>query len=224
MLRLARPEQNNIDYIHNKLYSLMNKLQEADIQKEVAALNIGRQIRQLRLQRGMTLKEVSDITGLSKPSLSQIETNNGSPPIATLIKIATALGVKIGHFFKEPESSQRLVVVRRDERHRLNRLSHQDQYAAIGYRYESLAYPMVDKNMEPFIAEIAPRAENEILFNQHRGEEFIFVMQGTLEFRSTDQTIVLKKGDSLYFEATISHGLRGIGGAAKVLVVVFVPQ
>ena len=69
----------------------MNKLQEADIQKEVAALNIGRQIRQLRLQRRLTLKEVSDITGLSKPALSQIETNNGSPPIATLIKIATAL-------------------------------------------------------------------------------------------------------------------------------------
>ena len=202
----------------------MNKLQDADIRKEVAALNIGRQIRQLRFQRGMTLKEVSEITGLSKPSLSQIENNDGAPPIATLIKIATALGVKIGHFFKEPEVSQRLVVVRRDERHRLNRLSHEDQYAAIGYWYESLAYPMIDKNMEPFIAEIAPREEGDILFNQHRGEEFIFVMDGALEFRSTDQTILLNGGDSLYFDAGISHGLRGIGGIARVLVVVYVPQ
>jgi transcriptional regulator with XRE-family HTH domain len=202
----------------------MNKLQDADIRKEVAALNIGRQIRQLRFQRGMTLKEVSEITGLSKPSLSQIENNDGAPPIATLIKIATALGVKIGHFFKEPESSQRLVVVRRDERHKLNRLSHEDQYAAIGYWYESLAYPMVEKNMEPFIAEIAPRDEGDILFNQHRGEEFIFVMDGRLEFRSPDQTLLLHRGDSLYFDAAISHGLRGIGGIARVLVVVYVPQ
>jgi len=202
----------------------MNKLQDADIRKEVAALNIGRQIRQLRFQRGMTLKEVSEITGLSKPSLSQIENNDGAPPIATLIKIATALGVKIGHFFKEPEANRRLVVVRRDERHRLNRLSHEDQYAAIGYWYESLAYPMVEKNMEPFIAEIAPRDEGDILFNQHRGEEFIFVMDGTLEFRSTEQTILLNQGDSLYFDAAISHGLRGIGGIAKVLVVVYVSQ
>ena len=202
----------------------MNKLQDADIQKEVAALNIGRQIRQLRFQRGMTLKEVSEITGLSKPSLSQIENNNGTPPIATLIKIATALGVKIGHFFREPEASRRLVVVRRDERHRLNRLSHEDQYSAIGYWYESLAYPMIDKNMEPFIAEIAPREEGEILFNQHRGEEFIFLMEGTLEFRSPDQTIVLHQGDSLYFDSSISHGLRGIDGTARVLVVVFVPM
>jgi len=202
----------------------MNKLQDADIRKEVAALNIGRQIRQLRFQRGMTLKEVSEITGLSKPSLSQIENNDGAPPIATLIKIATALGVKIGHFFKEPEDSQRLVVVRRDERHRLNRLSHEDQYAAIGYWYESLAYPMVEKNMEPFIAEIAPRDEGEILFNQHRGDEFIFVMDGTLEFRSPDQTILLHREDSLYFDAAISHGLRGLDGIARVLVVVYVPQ
>jgi len=202
----------------------MNKIKKVDIQRAMAALNIGSQIRQLRRQRGLTLKDVSEITGLSKPSLSQIENNNGTPPIATLIKIATSLGVKIGHFFKEPADNRKLVVVRRDERHRLRRLSHHDQYAAIGYWYESLAYSMVEKNMEPFIAEIAPRDENDILFNQHRGEEFIFLLNGCLEFRSPDQTIVLEHGDSLYFDASMPHGLRGVGGNAKVLVVVFVPQ
>ncbi len=201
-----------------------SKINDLDVQKEMAALNIGSQIRQLRKQRGMTLQEVSNVAGLSKPSLSQIENNMGAPPIATLIKISTALGVKIGYFFQDPLLDQRLVVVRKNERFGLKRLSHSDRYSTIGYSYESLAYPMADKHMEPFIAEIEPRKVKDILFNNHRGEEFLFILEGELEFRSADQAILLEKGDSMYFDSSISHGLRGIDGAAKVLAVVFAPK
>ena len=69
------------------------------VKEEVAALNLGNKIRNLRKQRALTLQEVSDLTGLSKPLLSQLENNIAAPPIATLIKISTALGVKISHFF-----------------------------------------------------------------------------------------------------------------------------
>ena len=83
-----------------------------DVQDEVAALNIGFKVRTLRQKRGLTLKEVSELTGLSKPSLSQIENNISAPPIATLIKISSALGVKIGHFFQDTSLNCRIVVVR----------------------------------------------------------------------------------------------------------------
>jgi transcriptional regulator with XRE-family HTH domain len=164
----------------------MVKIADQEIRDEVAALSIGTKVRRLRLKLGMTLKEVAERTGLSKPLLSQIENNTGAPPIATLIKISNALGVKIG------------------------------------YRYESLAHPMVDKQMEPFIVEIDPREPSEVPYNQHRGEEFIFVLEGRLEFRSSDRTIEMEEGDSIYFDAAIPHGLRGIDGTAKVLVVVYI--
>ena len=200
----------------------MPRIADQEIRDEVAALSIGNKVRRLRLKRGMTLKEVAERTGLSKPLLSQIENNTGAPPIATLIKISNALGVKIGHFFQDAPDQGRLVVVRREERMGLKRLNHADRYAGIGYRYESLAHPMVDKQMEPFIVEIDPREASEVQFNQHRGEEFIFVLEGRLEFRSPDRTIEMDEGDSIYFDAAITHGLRGIGGPVKVMVVVYI--
>jgi transcriptional regulator with XRE-family HTH domain len=200
----------------------MPRTADRDIRDEVAALSIGPKVRRLRLKLGMTLKAVSQRTGLSQPLLSQIENNTVAPPIATLIKISSALGVKIGHFFQDAPDQGRLVVVRRQERQALERLNHADRYAGIGYRYESLAHPMVDKQMEPFIVELDARDPAEVPYNQHRGEEFIFVLEGRLEFRSPDRTIAMEPGDSIYFDAAIPHGLRGLGGPARVMVVVYI--
>ena len=86
---------------------------DSKVKEEVAALNLGNKIRNLRKQRALTLQEVSDLTGLSKPLLSQIENNIAAPPIATLIKISTALGVKISHFFRDQEMNDRIVVVKK---------------------------------------------------------------------------------------------------------------
>ncbi|MCG8632311.1 MAG: cupin domain-containing protein, partial [Desulfobacterales bacterium] len=77
------------------------------------------------------------------------------------------------------------------------------------------------KQMEPFVVEIEPREENDLLFNDHKGEEFHFVLDGIVEFRSSEQVHHLKKGDSIYFDSSIPHALRGIGGAARSLIVVF---
>lgn len=195
---------------------------ENKIKDEVAALNLGSKIRSLRKQRAMTLQEVSDLTGLSKPLLSQVENNIAAPPIATLIKISTALGVKISHFFRDQNMEDRIVVVKKDQRYGVKKLSHHDNEPSIGYRYESLAYPMVGKQMEPFIAEILPRKESELLYNDHKGEEFLFVINGRVEFRGADQVHVLDKGDSIYFDSSIPHALRGLDGVAQSLVVISV--
>ncbi len=202
----------------------MSKPMDMNIKDEVAALNIGSKVRQLRKQRGLTLQEVSDLTGLSKPLLSQIENNIAAPPIATLIKISTALGVKISHFFQDHAMANRIVLVKKDERYGVKKLTHHDNDSSIGYRYESLAYPMADKQMEPFIAEIEPRNDNELLYNNHKGEEFLFLIKGQLEFRSSDQTLIIEEGDSLYFDSSVPHALRGIDGNAKALVVVYTPK
>lgn len=191
------------------------------IKEEVAALNLGNKIRNLRKQRALTLQEVSDLAGLSKPLLSQIENNLAAPPIATLIKISTALGVKISHFFRDHEMGDRIVVVKKHERYSVKKLFHHKDESKVGYRWESLAYPMVGKQMEPFIVEIEPRREEDLIYNDHRGEEFHFVMDGVVEFRSAEQTHLLEKGDSIYFDSSVPHALRGIGGVAKSLIIIY---
>ena len=197
---------------------------ETKVKEEVAALNLGNKIRSLRKQRALTLQEVSDITGLSKPLLSQIENNIAAPPIATLIKISTALGVKISHFFRDHDMDDRIVVVKKDERYSVKKLFHHKDETRVGYRWESLAYPMVGKQMEPFVVEIEPLNEKDLSFNDHNGEEFHYILDGILEFRSSDQVHRLEKGDSIYFDSSIPHALRGIGGIARSLIVIFSPK
>lgn len=184
----------------------------------LASLDIGHQIRSLRNRRGLTLQDLADLTGLSKPNLSQIENNLVTPPIATLLKIATALGVSIGHFFQSDNQDSSMVVTRRADRYGVAKGPH---ISHIGYQYEPLAYPKVDKSMEPFIVNMEEREADAIVYNNHRGEEFLYVLEGRLEFRSGDNVVVLEEGDSLYFDSIVPHGYRGIGGPAKTLVVIY---
>ncbi len=185
---------------------------------ELASLDIGSQIRKLRNGRELTLQDLADLSGLSKPNLSQIENNLVTPPIATLLKISTALGVPIGHFFQATGQESSIVVVRREDRYGVAKGQH---ISHIGYQYEPLAYPKVDKHMEPFIVHMEEREPSEIVYNNHRGEEFLYVLEGTLEFRCGDSIITLREGDSLYFDSVVPHGYRGIGGMAKTLVCIY---
>lgn len=184
----------------------------------LASLDIGHQIRSLRNRRGLTLQDLADLTGLSKPNLSQIENNLVTPPIATLLKIATALGVSIGHFFQANNQDSSMVVTRKADRYGVAKGPH---ISHIGYQYEPLAYPKVDKSMEPFVVNMEEREADAIVYNNHRGEEFLYVLSGRLEFRSGDNVVVLEEGDSLYFDSIVPHGYRGLGGPAKTLVVIY---
>ncbi len=185
---------------------------------QLASLNIGSQIRKLRNSRELTLQDLAGLSGLSKPNLSQIENNLVTPPIATLLKISTALGVSIGHFFQETGQASSIVVVRKEDRYGVAKGQH---ISHIGYQYEPLAYPKVDKNMEPFIVHMEAREPEDIVYNNHRGEEFLYVLEGTLEFRCGDSILTLLEGDSLYFDSVVPHGYRGVGGPAKTLVVIY---
>ena len=186
----------------------------------LATLDLGSQIRALRNKREMTLQDLADLTGLSKPNLSQIENNLVTPPIATLLKISSALGVAIGYFFREAGQESSIVVVRKEDRYGVARGPH---VSHLGYQYEPLAYPKVNKSMEPFIVRTEERKAEEIVFNNHRGEEFLYVIQGTLEFRCGDQVVTLEMGDSLYFDSVLPHGYRGVGGPATALAVIHRP-
>jgi transcriptional regulator with XRE-family HTH domain len=92
-----------------------------NVDLDIKRLKLGEKIRDLRLARRDTLRQVAGKTGLSIPLLSQIENSAVSPPVATLLRIARALDVNIGHFFREEESKDKAVVVRKDERKKIFR-------------------------------------------------------------------------------------------------------
>jgi transcriptional regulator with XRE-family HTH domain len=192
-----------------------------NVEIEVKKLKLGEKVRELRLKRQNTLRQVAEKTGLSIPLLSQVENNAVSPPVATLLRIAKALGVGIGHFFREEESKEKAVVVRKHERKKTFRSIH-DQQRNSGYTYEALAYTKNSKHMEPFLVEFEPKEKESVTYLKHRGEEFIFLFRGRLAFHYDQQEIVLEPGDSLYFESDLPHGFRSLrGDKAQAIVVVF---
>ncbi|NWF93358.1 MAG: helix-turn-helix transcriptional regulator [Syntrophaceae bacterium] len=191
-----------------------------EIKHEVRKLHIGKKIRELRKRAGLILQDLSDRTGLSKPLLSQIEKEVVSPPIATLLKISKALNVDIGFFFQDSSHEEKVVFVRRDESRAIDSRSFGREEG--GYYYEALAYKKSKKYMEPFLVEFKRKRVEKLSFLSHDGEEFIYLLEGTLEFRTENGRYILQPGDSLYFESSIPHAYRSLERRnAKALTVVY---
>jgi transcriptional regulator with XRE-family HTH domain len=187
---------------------------------EVRELNIGNKIRKLRKEERLTLQDLSALSGLSKPLLSQIENNQVIPPIATLLKIAKGLKVGIHFFFEEEEDRQKFVLLRNDDLKSSRRRSGNDSPQS--YLYHSLAPGMRHKSMEPFLIEFEAGDWNDSLLYRHDGEEFIYLLDGELEFHFGQEIMILKAGDSIYYDSSESHGYISLGNnKAKAVAVLY---
>lgn len=183
------------------------KEKDKDISLAVKALKIGNKVRELRQRNRFTLQDLAARTGLSKPFLSQIENDHVVPPVATLLKLARALNIGMAYFFRDEVGDEKVSITRREERIRVERRPHQSQ-GVVNYIYEALETKKTNKNIEPFLIEFPPQQTEEMIFMSHEGEEFMYVIEGAVEFRTVDRVEILEAGDSIYFESDLSHSLR----------------
>ncbi|MDY6908668.1 MAG: cupin domain-containing protein [Thermodesulfobacteriota bacterium] len=192
-----------------------------DIQLAVKALQIGHKVRELRQKYRYTLQDLAHKTGLSKPFLSQIENDHVVPPIATLLKLARALNVGLAHFFQDQEGDEKISIIRPGDRMRMDRRPHQDK-EQVNYIYESLETRKSSKRMEPFLVEFPVQEVERMEFQSHTGEEFLYLLEGKVEFRTGDRVEILEPGDSIYFNSDISHSFRCLSDKpAKAVAVLF---
>ncbi len=180
---------------------------------------IGDHLKALRAARGMTLDQLAGATGLTKSYLSKIQNSHKLPPIATLSRIAQALGTGIGSFFGDIlKQGEGVSVVRRSERLPVVRGG-----TAFGYDYVSLAHDRLVKRMEPFVFTFPSKIDRHVFFD-HGGEEFVFILSGKVIFQVGDERWALVKGDSIYFDAAIPHRGWSVGRDATALVVIHAAQ
>lgn len=177
----------------------------SDIREEVKELQIGQKVRHLRQQRRMTLQDLADQTGLSKPLLSQIENDQVIPPLATLLRISKAFKVNIENFFQEEDSSEKCILVRAGESRKLIQRG-LSRGGSPPYIYHSLAYGKRDRNIEPFLMEFESRQWNDELLVHHEGQEFLYLLEGEVEFHYGEQTLNLSEGDSVFYDSSEPHG------------------
>lgn len=163
---------------------------------------LGNFIRKYRLEQHLTIADVSARAGISKGMLSKIENGQTSASLNTLTKLAQALGITLSTMFRNydvPVGGAQLVkagegmeVVRRGTRS--------------GHTYHLLAY---DKGptqfLEPFLITITDKSEVFPVF-EHPGVEFLYILEGKIEYRHGQFTYMLEPGDALTFQGDVPHG------------------
>jgi len=177
----------------------------SNFREDVKELQIGLKVRRLRQHRRMTLQDLADITGLSKPLLSQIENDQVIPPLATLLRISKAFKVGIENFFQEEDSSEKCILVRAGESRKMIQRG-LSRGGSPPYIYHSLAYGKRDRHVEPFLMEFEARSWSNDLNVAHEGQEFLYLLIGEVEFHYGEQILTLNPGDSVFYDSSEPHG------------------
>lgn len=164
---------------------------------------LGLRIRKLRLSQNRTQQEIADVCQFSKSLLSKIEKGKTNPPVATLMKIADALGVKTSDLLDDDENQNATVFIKAVEISE-NRIIKTSK----GYSFFTFASGRSNKTMQPYMF-FAKKGETSQNLS-HKGEEFIYILEGSMKFRVGDVEYLLNEGDSLYFDSANEHGLTPI--------------
>ena len=175
-------------------------------------IKIGERVRRIRNERGLTLQDVANFTGFSKALISQIENNIVMPPINTLAKIAKVLNVKMTYFFEEEIDQNDFFVVRNDEKKYIYR-----EGVKYGYMYEELAKIKSFDYMDWLLVTIKPEKTDDKLFS-HEGFEYMYIVEGGLKMTLGSETMELRKGDSIAFNAKIPHAAVTLNGATSMVL------
>ena len=185
---------------------------------------VGEKIKTLREAKQISLAYLVERTGLAYEQIERIENNVDIPSLAPLIKIARALGVRLGTFLDDQDGNG--AVVCRKEEHSDNTISFSNNAmtARTHMQYHSLSAAKSDRHMEPFIIDIEVTENTDYELSSHEGEEFIYVMDGAVEISYGKKNHVIEAGDSIYYDSIVPHHVHGFKGqAAKILAVVYTP-
>jgi len=184
---------------------------------------VGEKIKQIREMKKVSVEELAARSGMEITLIQKIEQEKNVPSLAPLIKIARALGVRLGTFLDDSDNYGP-VVVRSGEYHKGARFTSQASEAREHLNFFSLAFDKAGRNMEPFIVDIEPGLQSDYMLSSHEGEEFIYVLEGEVEINYGKETYTLAKGDSIYLDSIVLHNVHaGNQNSARILAVVYAP-
>lgn len=186
-------------------------------------ITVGEKIKQIREMKKVSLEELASRSGMDIAMVQKIEQEKNIPSLAPLVKIARALGVRLGTFLDDSDSYGP-VVVRSGEYQKGARFTSQSSEMREHLNFFSLAFDKAGRNMEPFIVEIEPGQKSDYMLSSHEGEEFIYVLEGEIEINYGKEVYRLAKGDSIYLDSIVLHNVHaGNSMSAKILAVVYAP-
>jgi transcriptional regulator with XRE-family HTH domain len=161
---------------------------------------IAERAREFRLQLGLTVGQLAELTGLSKGMLSKIENAQASPSLATLARLSEALKVPVTAFFRGLNEEQDVLVVKAGRG-----LDIQHKNSGPGHRYQTLGTMRAPHNsLETMLVTLTERAETFPLY-QHAGTEFLYMISGRLEYLYGSSRYLLEPGDAMQFVGPVGQ-------------------
>ena len=177
--------------------------------------NIACRLKDLREIAGISAETLAHEFNINRETYLEYESGVADIPVGFLYKMAQRFHVELTdlitgespklHMYALTRKGQGISVERRKQ-----------------YNYEGLAYNFVHKMAEPFLVTVDPSTPDEVVsFNSHPGQEFTFVLEGTLKIIIHDHELLLDEGDSLFFDSSVSHGMQAMNNKpARFLAII----
>jgi transcriptional regulator with XRE-family HTH domain len=179
--------------------------------------DIGTRIRAIREEKGASLEDLSRLTGFDVGFLSGIETNQIQPQLGTLIKLSKALDSAFGRLVSGT-GDKLYSITRKAERRAAARSSSKAGKKHL-YSYKSLSPGVKGRHMEALLVQLLAATEKDI--SVHDGEEFVFVLDGTVLLEIGGERFELEPGDSAYYLSTTPHLIAAKQDKATILAVLY---
>jgi transcriptional regulator with XRE-family HTH domain len=175
---------------------------------------VGRKLRELRNQRGLSLRALAERSGLNINTLSLVENGKSSPSVSTLQQLAQALEVPIATFFETKPLSRRVVFTPDGQRPQIT----------IGKtQLQNLGKELNGSAVQPFVVVLQPGAGSGDQMVVHTGHEFVYCLAGAVRYQIEGEDYTLQPGDSLVFEAHLPHRWKNIGKTEAKTILIFFP-
>ena len=175
--------------------------------------SFGARLRELRLQRGLTLQNLADLSGLSKTFLSRLESGDRQASIAAVLTLARIFDVSLASLFESPLATEPCVIVRG---------ANAVEETANGLVYAPLSNAGRFFNLQPLRVNVSPADRGDKHY-YHDGEEWIYVLSGALTLSLAGKTYDLDPGDAAHFDSRLPHRLIARGSRKAELLVVASP-
>jgi transcriptional regulator with XRE-family HTH domain len=179
--------------------------------------NIGARIRTIREEKGLPLEELSRLTGFDVAFLSGIESNQVQPQLGTMIKLSKALDSAFGRLVSG--TGEKLYSITRKAERRAAPRSTAKAGKKHLYSYKSLAPGVKGRHMEALVVQLLAATDKEL--SVHEGEEFVFVLDGTVLLEIGGERFELEPGDSAYYLSTTPHIIAAKAEKATILAVLY---
>jgi len=179
--------------------------------------SVGERIRVLRQEKGLSLEEVSRLTGFEIAFLEDLENNKVQPQLGTSIKLSRALDSAFGRIVSGV-GNKLYSITRKSEEIPVSRSTSKKGQKEV-YSYMSLAPDVKGRNMEALIVKLKENPDEEVSI--HEGEEFIYVLEGTVSLKIGADAFELEPGDSVYYLSTTPHLIAAKSGEATIIAVLY---